>query len=241
MQEEIDPLSSEVNKKLLLFDIDGTLMRTAGVGRKSFNLAFRKIFGVKNAFENIEMMGRTDPLITDEALSNHSLDASHDQIERFRNLYYEIFEEMIEEPHAGKRLCPGINVLLNELENDDQYILGILTGNWRYSAYLKLRHFEIDRFFLTGVFADDTPNRDEMIPVALHRMDEEYDINLKSEDIIVIGDTPRDIHAAKPHGAVTIGVATGFHDVDTLKEAKADYVFQDFQNPEDLVNVLKSM
>lgn len=238
MSEDNKPPSSESIKKLLLFDIDGTLMRTAGVGKKSFNLAFRKIFGFKDAFENIEMMGRTDPLIVEEALKKFEVEADDDQIEKFRNLYYQILEEMIEEPHAGKRLCPGIDFLLNELEDNDNYIPGILTGNWRYSAYLKLRHFEIDGYFKTGVFADDTPNRDEMVPLAIHRVAEEFNINVSPEKIIVLGDTPRDIHAAKPHGAITIGVATGFHDIQELEEAEADYVFDDFLDYQKLLSTL---
>lgn len=238
MSEDKQPPSPDPEQKLLLFDIDGTLVRTAGVGRDSMNLAFKKIFGIRNAFEGVEMMGRTDPLILEEVLKNHQLNASHQEIEDFKELYFAILEETIELPRIGKRLCPGIDALLKHLEEKSNSIRGLLTGNWRYGAFVKLHHFDLDRYFTMGVFADDNPNREEMVPVAIEKIESRYGFQLQLEKVYIIGDTPRDINCAKPHGVVTIGVATGLHDLQSLIDAGADYTFENFEAVDEALNLL---
>lgn len=238
MSEDNHPPSPDPEQKLLLFDIDGTLVRTAGVGRDSMNLAFKKVFGIRNAFEGIEMMGRTDPLILDEILKRNEIEAKDEQLEEFKELYFAILEETIEMPRIGKRLCPGIDVLLKHLEEKSNSIRGLLTGNWRYGAFVKLHHFNLDQYFTMGVFSDDTPNREDMVPVAIDKIECRFQKKLQHERVYIIGDTPRDIHSAKPHGVVTIGVATGFHNIQALIDAGADHTFKNFEAIDEAFDLL---
>ena len=223
--------------KLLLFDIDGTLIRTAGAGRRAMERSFEKVYGHRKGFRNVEMMGRTDPDILMEGLANHGLVWREEEVDRFREYYFWFLEEEIEIPHAEKRLCPGVSSLLNALHDQPNLILGLLTGNWRYSGFVKLRHFGIEGFFPLGAFGDDARRREELVPVILDRFKRQRGISLTGKDVFVIGDTPLDIRCAKPHGVCTVGVATGFHTMDELASEGPDYLFPDFGNTQEVVGI----
>lgn len=218
--------------KLILFDIDGTLIRTAGAGRRSMERAFEAVWEIEDSFRGIMMMGRTDPSILDEALENHHIESKQGEKARFREIYFDILRQEIVRPRKGKRLCAGIPELLEGLSGKNGFFLGLLTGNWRTSAFIKLRYFEIDRYFITGAFADDAYKREELVPVAQERFAEKTGTGIEPGNIYVIGDTPMDIQSGKPHGVRTVGVATGFHDREALEEAEPDFVFEDFGDTE---------
>jgi len=223
--------------RLLLFDIDGTLMRTAGAGREAMNRTFEKVYGIRDAFNNIMMMGRTDPGILYEALENHGLAQKEEEIERFRETYFWILAEEIEIPRSGKHLCPGVVELLDTLQNEKKVIIGLLTGNWRYSALIKLRYFGIDEYFTIGAFADDSSDREDLVPIVIEKLKNQRHLNLLKHHIFVIGDTPLDIRCAKPHGVRTLGVATGFHSIDDLKKESPDYLFEDLSEIGQLIDI----
>jgi phosphoglycolate phosphatase-like HAD superfamily hydrolase len=214
-------------KKFLLFDIDGTLIRTGGAGKHSMERAFEVVFGVSNGFSGIHMMGRTDPAILEEALLNHGISGDETLRKRYRDLYFRILEIEIPMPRKNKRICAGVVPLLKRLKKDPRLILGLLTGNWRQSAYIKLRHFHLDRYFKTGAFADDSGQREELIPLAISRLTEETGVKIGTGDVVVIGDTPLDIRAALPHGAKVIGVATGIHSQARLQSEQPHAVIAD--------------
>lgn len=215
---------------LLLFDIDGTLIRSAGLGRTAMNMAFVQMYGISDGLDGIEMMGRTDPSILKEALEKHGLAYGPDADRAFQNVYYPILEDVINWPRPEKHVCPGIQTLLDILENRSDAVLGLLTGNWKKSAYTKLRHFKIDRYFKFGAFADDSPFREQLVPFARQRFESSQNRSLPPERITVIGDTPLDILCARPHGVRTVAVATGFHTVEQLQAEKPDAVFRDFSD-----------
>ena len=225
------------NLNLLLFDVDGTLLRSAGAGRDSMNLSFKKVFDIENGFDGIEMMGRTDPSILKEALKNNRLVWDEARVDLFRNTYFQTLEKEIERPRNGKGLCPGIQKLLQILEKRPDVVLGLLTGNWKSSAFIKLRHFSIDHYFKIGAFADDSEKRDELAPYAIKRLEEAYRVSIQSSQVYVIGDTPLDIQCARPHRVRTIAVATGFHSITELETEKPDYIFENFRHPEKLVSL----
>ena len=197
--------------------------------------SFEKVYGLKDGFQDIQMMGRTDPSILQEALANHGLEWRGEEVERFRETYYRFLEEEIEIPRPGKRLCPGVPSLLAVLEEKSGFILGLLTGNWRSGAFLKLRHFEIDGYFTVGAFGDDSPRREDLVPIVVERFKKERGIRISREDVYVIGDTPLDVRCAKPHGVRTVGVATGFHSLEELAVEEPDYLFPNFENVEEVV------
>jgi phosphoglycolate phosphatase-like HAD superfamily hydrolase len=227
--------------KYYLFDIDGTLVRTAGAGRRSLEIAFRAVYGIRNGFEDIQMMGRTDPSILEEALNKHDISWDEEEVTRFRRMYFNVLEKEIKAPRRGKRVCRGVPGLLESLRGWHQCRLGLLTGNWRASAHLKLRHFNLDQYFETGAFADDSSDRNALVPVALDRFQEKFGLSVNKQDTYVIGDTPLDVKCAKPHGVRSVAVATGFHSVEELQAAAPDYVFKDFRDTSSAFRVLTEL
>ena len=228
----------EAGVRLLLFDIDGTLVRTAGAGKHSMDTAFQDVYGVSNGFEDIPMMGRTDPAILREALENHGIVPDGADTERFRTLYFQTLESEIRRPREGKRACTGIPDLMEALHARSDVLLGLLTGNWRRSAMMKLHYFNLDTYFRLGAFADDSENRNNLVPVAVDRAGPLLQNELTPEDVFVIGDTPLDVACARPHGARTVAVATGFHSRKELETSGADFVFSDLGDTKAVVEAM---
>ena len=226
--------------KLLLFDIDGTLIRSAGAGRRSMERAFEQLYGIKNGFHGVEMMGRTDPAIVKEALENHRLEYQDGKMETYKRLYFEFLEGEIELPRDGKQVCVGIQKLLFALEQRSDLVLGLLTGNWRTSGLIKIRHFGLDKYFIFGGFADDSGIREELVPIAIDRFKKQCGFSIEPQNVFVIGDTPLDILCAKPHGVRSVAVATGFHTVDELAVEEPDFLFESFEETEKVIEIFYS-
>lgn len=225
--------------RLLLFDIDGTLIRSAGAGRDAMNLALQHHYSVADGFRDVQMMGRTDPLIIEEVFRKHRLPHLPENVKRFQNTYFEILESELEKPRENKRICTGIVPLLDALEGQPGISLGLLTGNWRTSAFLKLRHFGLEDRFELGAFSDDAPKREDLVPVAMDRFYSQYGIRIDAENVYVIGDTPLDVACARPHGCKSVAVATGFHTVEELKAASPDFIFGDFSHTEAVLELFR--
>lgn len=225
--------------KLLLFDIDGTLLMSGGAGRAAMNRAFAHVYGFEDGFESISMMGRTDRWIVAEVLKKHELRWDEDQIRTFQQVYYQFLEQELSGPDPLKTLCPGISDLLKELSMDHTLTLGILTGNWERSARLKLRRFRIERYFKLGAYANDAEERVELLPVAMNRFQAYFGQSISPRNIFVIGDTPLDIIAARPHGVHTVGVATGHHSMESIRKENPDMLFENFLDMEKAVMFFK--
>lgn len=216
--------------KLILFDVDGTLIRSAGAGRIAMNRAFEKVFGTKNGFETVPMMGRTDPIILKEVMKAHDIEWSALAVQQFQNEYFQILEEELKVPRPGVRVCPGIESLLFSLKMMPHCYLGLLTGNWKLGAYSKLRHFKLNDYFMFGVFADDKEDRNRLVPVAINRFKEKTGHSVDMKNIYVVGDTALDIECGKVHGVSTIAVATGIQSFDELNRDEPDYCFHNFSD-----------
>jgi len=225
--------------KLLLFDIDGTILNTGGAGKRSMIRAFEDVYGVPNGFHDIHMSGKTDPMILKEALSRAGLPLEEDLAELFKQRYFELMKEEIEKPNPKKQLMPGIEELIPHLSEKSDVILGLLTGNWKHGAALKLGHFNLYHYFNLGAFGDDSLDREKLLPFARERFERFYNDPVPEENIFVIGDTPRDIQSAKPHGVRTVGVATGTYSLIQLQAEKPDFLFKDFSDWTSFLEVLK--
>jgi phosphoglycolate phosphatase len=221
--------------RLILFDIDGTLIDSGGAGVRSLDLAFRKVFSILNAFQGVSMAGKTDTQIIKEGLIKHglSMDGNFDSIIEayLLNLRQEIWND-------GKHTKPGIYEILEQLNLMEDIGLGLLTGNLEQGARIKLEAFDLNKYFPSGAFGSDDEDRNKLLPFAVKRFEKMFDKRIDIEKSIVIGDTPRDVECAHIYGAVCIGVATGPYSIDELKEAKADYVVNDLS---DHVNLLQSL
>jgi phosphoglycolate phosphatase-like HAD superfamily hydrolase len=210
---------------------------TGGAGQRALNRAFHDLFGVPRAFATVPMHGRTDPLIIADACRLHGVDLTADLQER----YFTYLVEELPRDHPGKRRLPGVVELLDVLEADGSVVLGLLTGNLARSARMKLEHFDLWRYFLTGAFGDDAPSRNELVPVAADRMEALGYPRPAPSRTIVVGDTTYDVACARAAGVRSLAVATGPVGVDELRAAGADAVVEDLSRTADVLRVIETL
>lgn len=210
--------------KLLLFDIDGTLLTSGGAGEKALCLAVKDIFGAEDDLTDVEIAGRTDSGIARQILAKYRHEASVDNLAAFYDVYLRHLEEQL--PQQPGRMLPGIVQILEALQQRDDVALGLLTGNLSRGARLKLTHYGVWDFFEFGAFADDHHDRNELGPFAQRRAGEKYG-DFAPADIFVIGDTPHDVTCGRAIGARTVAIATGRYSAADLRGCGADHVFED--------------
>ncbi len=211
--------------RLLLFDVDNTLLWSGGAGSRAMGRVFHDLFGIDDGFKGVEFSGRTDRYILAEALRQHGVDGDYAQHEsRFRERYFAYLPQTLREGQG--KLMPGFPMLLEELSRRPEVRLGLATGNFSRGAQLKLARFGIDGYFSDGAFGEESEDRPVVVRRALERLGE----GLSPADVMVIGDTPHDVSAAKACDVVAVGVATGHNTVDELRGCGADLVFEDFSD-----------
>jgi phosphoglycolate phosphatase len=213
--------------KLLLFDVDGTLVLTGGAGERAMNRAFAELFGIAHGFEGIPMAGRTDPLIVNDALARARIDAGDGGVARFRERYFAMLAEELEVPGPRKGMMPGVGPLLDVLEARPDAFLALLTGNYKEAARIKLGHFDLWRYFPCGAFGEDAAERAQLVDIAIRRCRALGAPGVAPDDVIVVGDTPLDVACAKANGVKAVAVATGPYSAAELRESGADVVFED--------------
>ncbi|MBN2383230.1 HAD family hydrolase [bacterium] len=226
--------------KLILFDIDGTLVLTGGAGSRSMTKAFSTVFGVDNAFQEVAMPGMTDPLIFEKAIKLHGLTWTEVDLARFKQLYFANLEREIVKPNPGKKVMPGMPALLELLDQEKTMVVGLLTGNWRQGAYIKLDHFGIWSYFRCGAFSDDHKLRKKLVTIAWRQCEQMIGQRISAKDIWIIGDTPLDIACARDNGAVAVAVATGTYSPSQLQAHKPDYCYDHLADFSDLLCALRN-
>jgi phosphoglycolate phosphatase len=224
--------------KLVLFDVDGTLILTGRAGVRAMTLAFRDVFGVDDGFSHISMAGLTDSFLLSSALSRAGRGVEEDAVARFRDAYLAHLSTEVLKPGEGRKgIMPGVRELLDELAPRPDVFLGLLTGNYAEAARIKLNYFDLWRYFQCGAYGDDASDRNALVPIALARA-RECGSPSDFDRIFVVGDTPHDIACAAAGAATSIGVATGNHAMDELRAAGADVVFEDLSNVESFLQVI---
>lgn len=211
--------------KLVLFDIDGTLIDSGEAGSRSLNLAFEERFSVRNVFEGILMAGKTDVQIMKEGLRKHGLNSEDGNIGLLCESYIRHLQREIENPE--RRLKPGIKEMLSLLSGEDNVSLGLLTGNLEAGARIKLNPFGLNSYFPSGAFGNDDEDRNKLLPIAVERFSSLQNREISYGDCIVIGDTPRDVECARIYGAYAVAVATGPYPYELLLTSGADMVLRD--------------
>ena len=212
--------------RLLLFDIDNTLLYTGGAGSVAFELAFREMFGIKDGFAKVEFSGRTDLYILSEGLRLHGITDGHaPALHDFLRRYYGHLRHTLGERDG--HLMPGFPQLLEALSQRDGVRIALATGNFSEAAWMKLEHYGIREYFCDdGAFGEESLDRPEMVRMGIDRFAD----GVAPEDVLIIGDTPHDVSAALDNGLVAVGVATGSYTVDQLRDSGAQMVFQDFSD-----------
>jgi phosphoglycolate phosphatase-like HAD superfamily hydrolase len=217
--------------KLVLFDIDGTLVLTGGAGVRAMTRACDEIVGSSDALHGVAVAGRTDWIILSDALDRMGRDLDGELFAALRDRYVTYLREEIQVPgHGVKAVMPGIQALLDDLQARDGVYLGLLTGNFEAGARIKLEYFDLWRYFRCGAFGDDAADRNALVPFAVSRARECGVPDLSPRDILVVGDTPHDIACAHASGATPVAVATGMFTTEQLRDSGADIVFRDLSD-----------
>lgn len=227
----------EYNGILTLFDIDGTLVKGARCHYYAFVESVKKFYGFEEDISGINYAGKTDPQILMEVLklggfTEKEIETSFNSCQEYMVEYYlkNINKENV-------RALSGTSELLNELQKN-KTLMGLVTGNLKPIAYAKLGKVGLDNYFQFGGFGSDSPDRSQLVKKALYFAKNRY--GYKGDNIFVIGDTPRDVHAAQVYKLKTIAVATGSYSVEELENCGADFVFKDLNDKEGFLEILDS-
>lgn len=214
--------------RLVLFDIDGTLIHTSGAGEKAFARAFATQFGLENSTAGVNFAGRTDPGIVREILLRHQVEPSQENMGRFFDAYVFLLDHLLQQLPGGT--FPGVWDWIQDLRAlPCPPTIGLLTGNIRLGAEIKLRRFGLWQEFELGGFGDDHIERNEIAAVVHRRGERVLDTPLRGDQVLVVGDTPLDIACARHIQARVLGVATGRFSVQDLKAHHPDWAVQDLQ------------
>jgi len=213
-------------KTLLLWDIDGTLIDSGGAGERALRLALEREFNIEDDLAWLEYFGRTDVWIARAILFKHFGATTSDEIQRFLNAYLAALTGEMQNPHA--RVLPGVLAIIDKISHRSDIAQGLLTGNLRRGAEIKLRRLDLWQPFPFGAFADDAEHRNELGPHALSRAAAHHGIIFSPANVFVIGDTPHDIACGKAIGVNTIAVATGRYSSGELRSHNPTIVLENF-------------
>ena len=236
------PTSSAEHRavRLVLFDIDGTILLSDGAGRRAIHRALLEVFGGTGPADH-RFDGKTDPQIVRELMRHegHDDDQIDSRMERLLELYVTCLTEELADPRHEPQVLPGVVALLDALHARDDVVLGLLTGNLLEGAQVKLAGVGIDPdLFVVGAFGSDHENRPELPAIALSRANERLGLALAGRDVVVIGDTPADVTCGRAIGARAIGVATGHYSTDDLAGHGAVATFRDLSDTAAVVRAI---
>ena len=216
--------------RILLFDIDGTLVSTGGAGAEAWKRAFDDLYGIPADIGEFTDAGMTDPDVGAKTFAAvlHREPTPH-ELAQLLQRRLEYLPEAVAESE-GYRVLPGVPERLRQLSRDG-HLLGIITGNGDGAAHIKLARGDLNRWFTFGAYASANLVRADIVRQAVARGEAMFGRDVPNTEISVIGDTPLDIEAAHAAGCSAIGVATGHHDAAALREAGADHVVETMEQP----------
>ena len=216
--------------KLLLFDVDATLISTGGAGLRALNRAFKKLLDLESAMLDIAPHGKTDPAIVREVFQKRIKEksATDDVIAEVIEMYVEYLRDEVERSETY-HVLPGIRDILAQMRARADVLMGLATGNVESGARIKLHRGGLNGYFSFGGYGSDAEDRADLVRRAAERAERHHGSRIAGADTFVIGDTPRDIEAGRRAGFRTVGVATGQYPVDQLRDAGADLAISNFQ------------
>jgi phosphoglycolate phosphatase len=214
--------------KLVLFDIDGTLIQSGGAGEKAFAEVCAMEFQIPNGTELLRFAGRTDTSIVREFFVRHQIDPSARNFQRFFDCYVFWLDQKLQQ--IPGRVLPGVIEMIDALRILPKApLIGLLTGNIRLGAEIKLRHYKLWDYFFTGGFGDEHEERNCIAGLARDRGQIVLGQRLSGDQIVVIGDTPLDIECGRSIDARVLAVATGNYSCDELGTHKPDWCVETLQ------------
>jgi len=219
--------------KLVLFDVDGTILSAQGAGRRALSRALEQIYGTAGAIDGYDFRGRTDPRIVLDLMCGAGLgaDAVRDAMDACFEAYARALTEEIGDGQRV-RVLPGVADLVGRLAAMPSVTLGLVTGNIEEGARIKLLPTGLWPRFRTGAYGSDHADRRQLPSLAARRAHALTGHAFRPEDVLVLGDTPLDIECARAFGAVAVAVATGQHSREELAAERPDLLFDSFADVE---------
>ena len=224
-------------RRLVLFDIDGTLLRLHGTGDQALRGALEEVWQCSTAGLQYDYGGKTERLICHELLamagvSRHEVEV---RIDRFWEVYARHLKQLLDS--ARVHVLPKVPELLAAVQQEKNLVMGLLTGNCSQAAQLKLEAANLDGFQI-GVYGADHEDRRLLGPLALKKAKQELGWTLQGQHTLVVGDTPNDITCARHIGAVAVAVATGRYSFQQLQDCQPDLLFKDFSSTQQVLQAL---
>jgi phosphoglycolate phosphatase len=211
--------------RLVLFDIDGTLIRTGGAGVRAFEKTFAVEFSLDHGVERISFAGRTDPAIVREFFALHQVQPSARNFQNFFESYVFWLDYFIGQLRG--EILPGVKQFISGLRTlPNPPLTGLLTGNIQLGAEIKLRHHQLWEDFVFGAFGNDNEDRNQLACVAQQRGSRILGETVAGDEILVIGDTPLDIACSRAINARMLAVASGLHSLKQLRDAQPTWVVE---------------
>ena len=227
------------NPRILLFDIDGTLLASDLKVKTLMRRALEDVFGTAGQIDSYEMSGKTDWQIVTDLMVQAGVDPV--MVGEKRSMIFAALTRHMEAaaPTLDMRMLPGVERLLEHLSGRSDFILGLVTGNVREAVPAKLLSAGIDpALFRFGAFGSEHPDRNTLPALALSRLEQALEQSIPKENVLVIGDTPRDIECARHTGLKALCVATGRYDRQALAEHHPDYLLDDLSDTEAVLEIL---
>jgi phosphoglycolate phosphatase-like HAD superfamily hydrolase len=225
-------------KRLLLFDIDGTLIRDSGAARESYAIALEAVYDFRGGVSQYDFSGKTDPEITHMVLGDAGYDERtiSDRMPQLWQRYTSELRNRVDE--ARIHVLDGVFELLRTLESHPGVIIALLTGNIEPGARIKLAPHRLNEFFTFGAFGSDHKERQMLPPIAIERARSLHGFDFDARDVVVIGDSIYDVRCGVPHGATTIAVATGRTPREVLAAENPTHLFDSLEPTEALVHAV---
>lgn len=225
--------------KLLLFDIDGTLIRSNGAGREALKSTLLDLFGTAGPIDSYQMSGKTDPLIITDLLTAAGI--GYTQIQDALPQIFTLMAQKAKSIYPLQKMgpCVGAKELLDALTWDDQVMLGLLTGNIELTAPLKLLYSGLDpTIFRIGAYGSDHPDRNQLPAIAMRRAKDMVGFPFSGANTVIIGDAPADILCARAGQATAVAVASGWHSAATLAKYHPDHLLDNMADTASVLRIL---
>lgn len=230
-----------MHRRLVLFDIDGTLITDGGAARRAYGTALAEVYGYGGDLRRYDFSGRTDPQITHMVLGDagYQLPVIADGLDALWRLYVAALEENLGR-NGGARALPGIPRLVSELAEREDVMLGLLTGNIEPGARLKLAAPALNDYFPFGAFGSDSALREELPPIAVERASRFDGHRFEGRNVVIIGDSIYDVRCGAPHDATTIAIASGKTTGDVLRAENPHHFFESAEDLDALLAAILS-
>lgn len=238
-----DRMVVPMGPRLILFDLDGTLVDTAGAGLRALERAFVEVFdmdGIDARATGVPFAGRTDPIIVRGLARAWGIEANRLETRRLVLIesYVRALDDEMRRPDPKRRALRGVPELLRTLDEHPSARLGLVTGNIEQGARIKLEPFGLNRFFPGGGFGSDHEDRHEVARLAVKKLSPHYGVSFDATSVVVIGDTPHDVASARANGFHAVAVDSGWADRRELERAAPDVLFDDLTERDRVLEAL---